>query len=280
MKPEKEVEMDKARETQVHSTAVVARGAILEEGVTVDAYAIIGPEVHIGRGTRIGAHAVVEGRTTLGCGNRIFHHASVGTEPQDQKYHGEESSLVIGDGNIVREFATIHTGTEQGGMVTRLGNRNLLMNFSHVAHDCRIGDGNVLANGAQVAGHAIIENYAVIGALSGIHQFVRIGESAFIGAGSMVSLDIPPYCNATGDRATLHGLNRVGLERRGFSAEVIGEIRRAYRILFQSRLPLEEALAQALAEAGPCPEVQSFLAFIRRSERGVCRPRRGRTGEE
>jgi len=256
---------------RIHPTAVVAAGAALDADVEVGPYAIIGPRVRIGAGTVVGPHAVIEGRTTIGVGNRIFHHASVGTEPQDLKYHGEDSELIIGAHNIIREFATLHTGTEGGGMITAVGDGNLLMNFTHVAHDCRLGNRNILANGAQLGGHVIIEDFVVVGALAGIHQFVRIGESAILGAGSMVSKDVPPFCNAAGDRARLHGLNLLGLKRRGFADDAVRELKRAYRLMFQSKLKVVDAVARIRAEVAPSREVDHFVAFVEGSERGVCR---------
>jgi UDP-N-acetylglucosamine acyltransferase len=256
---------------RIHSTAIVAPGADLDVDVVIEAYALVGPRVRIGRGTRVGPHTVIDGRTTIGCDNQIFHHASVGAVPQDLKYHGEDSELIIGNGNLIREFATLHIGTSGGGMITRVGDHNLLMNFSHVAHDSQLGSQIVVANGAQLAGHVVIEDYVIVGALVGIHQFVKIGESAILGAGAMVSQDVPPFCNATGDRARLHGLNLVGLKRRGFSAELVRNIKRAYRIVFQSGLKLAEAVAQARQEVPTSPEIEHFLAFIQAAERGVCR---------
>ena len=256
---------------RIHPGAVVAQGAELDEDVAVEAYAIVGPKVRIGRGTRVGPHTVIEGRTTIGCNNQIFHHASVGAVPQDLKYRGEDSELIIGDHNVIREFATLHIGTIGGGMVTRVGDHNLLMNFSHVAHDSQMGSYVVVANGAQLAGHVVIEDYVIVGALVGVHQFVKIGESAILGAGAMVSQDVPPFCNATGDRARLHGLNLVGLKRRGFSPELVRNIKRAYRIIFQSGLKLAEAVARARQEVPTSPEIEHFLAFIQAAERGVCR---------
>jgi UDP-N-acetylglucosamine acyltransferase len=263
--------------TRIHPTAIVDPAAELDTGVELGAYAIVGPRVRIGSGTRVGAHAVIEGRTSIGQNNRIFHHASVGAIPQDLKYHGEDSDLVIGDGNTIREFVTLHRGTEGGGMTTRVGNRNLLMNYCHIAHDCILGDSNVIANGAQLGGHVTIEDFVVVGALSGVHQFVTVGESAILGAGTMASLDIPPFCNATGDRATLHGLNLVGLKRRGFGSEPIRALKLAYRIMFHSRLRVGEAAARVRREVPPGREVERFVAFIERSARGVCRP--GRAAE-
>lgn len=256
---------------RVHPTAIVAPEAELGEGVTVGAYAMVGPKVRAGAGTAIGPHAVVEGRTSIGERNQIFQFASVGAAPQDLKYHGEDSELIIGDDNRIREFCTLQPGTEGGGMLTRIGNGNLLMNYVHIAHDCSLGDRIVIANATQLGGHVTIEDGAVIGALSGIHQFVRVGESTLVGAGSMVSLDVPPFCNAAGDRATLHGLNSLGLRRRGFSDELLQNIKRAYRTLFQSELRVAEAAARVREELPGIPEVERLVAFIERSERGVCR---------
>ncbi|MBX3027499.1 acyl-ACP--UDP-N-acetylglucosamine O-acyltransferase [bacterium] len=264
---------------QVHPTAIVAAGAELGDGVSVGAYSVIGAQVRIGAGTRVGPHVVIEGRTTIGARNEIFQFASIGAVPQDLKYHGEPSELRIGDENRIREFCTLQPGTEGGGMVTRVGNGNLLMNYAHVAHDCILGDRNIVANGTQLGGHVTIESGVVIGALSGIHQFARLGESAIIGAGSMVSQDVPPFCNATGDRATLHGLNSLGLKRRGLGAETIRAIRAAYRLMFQSGLRVAEAAARVRAEIPGVPEVDRFVAFIEASQRGVCREDRRRTSD-
>jgi UDP-N-acetylglucosamine acyltransferase len=255
----------------IHPTAIIASGAELADDVQIEPYAIVGPSVRIGSGTRVGAHSVIAGRTTIGCENQIFHHASVGAVPQDLKYRGEDSELIIGDHNQIREFATLHIGTSGGGMVTRMGDHNLLMNYSHIAHDSRLGSYNIIANGAQLAGHVVVEDHVVVGALVGIHQFVKVGESAILGAGAMVSQDVPPYCNATGDRARLHGLNLVGLKRRDFPPEAVRNIKRAYRIVFHSGLKLADAIAQARQEMPASPEVQRFLVFIQASERGVCR---------
>ena len=256
---------------RIHPTAIVAAGALLDDDVEVGPYAVIGAQVRIGRGTHVGAHTVIDGHTTIGCDNQIFHLASVGAPPQDLKYRGEDSELIIGDRNIIREFATLNPGTTGGGMLTRVGNQNLLMNYSHLGHDCRIGNHNIVANGAQLAGHVTIEDYVVIGGLVGILQFVKVGESAILGGGAMVTQDVPPFCNATGDRATLHGLNLVGLKRRNFSPETVRDLKRAYRIVFRSGLKVAEAIARARAEIPGSREVDHFLAFIHSSERGVCR---------
>lgn len=263
----------------IHPTAIVAPEAELADDVAVGPYTLIGPRVRIGPGTRVGAHVVIEGRTTIGARNEIFPFASIGTAPQDLKYHGEDSALEIGDDNRIREFCTLQPGTEGGGMLTRVGNGNLLMNYAHVAHDCLLGDRNIVANGTQLGGHVTLESYVVVGALSGIHQFVRLGESAIIGAGSMVSQDVPPFCNATGDRATLHGLNSLGLKRRGLPTPTVRALRQAYRLMFQSGLRVAEAAARIRTELAGIPEIDRFVAFIEASTRGVCREdRRRRSG--
>jgi UDP-N-acetylglucosamine acyltransferase len=260
------------RETsRIHPSAMVAPSAELAPGVEIGAYAVIGPNVRIGRDTTIGPHAVVEGRTSLGERNRVYQFASVGAPPQDLKYRGEASRLEIGDDNIIREFASISLGTTAGGMVTRLGNGNLLMVNSHVAHDCTVGSHTVMANSASIGGQVQVEDYVIVGGLAGVHQFVRLGESAILGAGTMASMDVPPFCNATGDRARLHGLNLVGLKRRGFTPALISDLKRAYRILFQSRLKRRAAVLRVREEFGDIPEVERLLSFIENSQRGICR---------
>jgi UDP-N-acetylglucosamine acyltransferase len=209
----------------------------------------------------------------MGRDNRIFQFASVGAIPQDKKYQGEDSELIIGDGNAIREFATLHIGTRGGGMVTRVGNQNLFMNYSHVAHDCQIGDHVVLANGATLAGHVTLESYVTVGGLVAIHQFTRIGESALLAGGAMVSQDVPPYCTATGDRAHLHGLNLIGLKRRGFLSDEIATLKKAYRILFAEGLSLKEALIRLQEDCPFSPTVAHLVEFIAASQRSICRPR-------
>ncbi len=256
---------------KIHETAWVDPHAELDASVEVGAYSIIGPKVKIGKGTRIRSHAVVEGSTTLGEGNIIFQFASVGSVPQDLKYKGENSQLIIGDHNTIREFVSLNPGTTGGGMVTRIGDHNLLMMYCHIAHDCILGSHNIIANGATLGGHVGIEDYVIVGGLVGIHQFVKVGTSAILGAGSMVSKDIPPYCNATGDRARLRGLNLEGLRRRGFSREQIAILRKAYRILFQSGLRTKEALKKIRQEFPKSAEVERLAGFIENSQRGICR---------
>jgi len=257
----------------IHPSAQVSPGAELDSGVAIGPYTVIGPQVCIGKDTWVGPHAVIEGHTTLGQENRVFQFASVGAIPQDKKYRGEESRLVIGNRNTIREFATLNPGTSGGGMVTRIGDDNLFMVYSHVAHDCLIGNHVILANSAALGGHVTLEDYATVAALAAIHQFARIGESAYIGAGSMVSLDIPPYCLANGDRAHLYGLNLIGLKRRGFQPDQVAEIKKAYRTLFAEGLPLKDALACVCREHPSSAEVAHLADFVACSPRGVCRPR-------
>lgn len=263
----------------VHPSAIVAPGAELDSGVEVGPYAVIGSQVRIGKNTWIGPHAVIEGRTTIGCENRIFQFASVGAMPQDKKYAGEESTLIIGDHNVIREFATLNPGTRGGGMVTRVGGHNLFMVYSHVAHDCIVGNHVILANSATLAGHVLLEDYVVVGGLVGIHQFARIGESALLAAGAMASLDVPPYCAAIGDRAHLSGLNLIGLKRRGFGSAQIAAIKKAYRVLFTEGEPLQDALVRIRQAHPSSPEVAHMAEFIAASARGVCRPRGNATSE-
>jgi UDP-N-acetylglucosamine acyltransferase len=214
---------------------------------------------------------VIEGNTTIGEGNVIFQFATVGSVPQDLKYRGEESRLVIGDHNTIREFVSLNPGTTGGGMMTRVGSRNLLMMYCHIAHDCILGDRNIIANGATLGGHVTVEDFVIVGGLVGIHQFVKIGTSAILGAGSMVSKDVPPYCNATGDRARLKGLNLEGLRRRGFGKEQIGAIKKAYRIFFQSGLTTKAALKKVGKDLADSQEVKCMASFIENSRRGICR---------
>jgi UDP-N-acetylglucosamine acyltransferase len=263
----------------IHPSAEVSPAAELASGVEIGPYVVIGPQVRIGKDTWVGPHAVIEGHTTVGCENRIFQFASVGAIPQDKKYRGEDSLLVIGDRNTIREFATLNPGTSGGGMVTRIGDDNLFMVYSHVAHDCLIGNHVILANSAALGGHVILEDFTTIAALAAVHQFARIGESAYIGAGSMVSLDVPPYCVANGDRAHLYGLNLVGLKRRGFQLDQLAAIKKAYRTLFTEGILLKEALVRIRRDHPSSAEVAHLADFIAHSPRGVCRPRMHATPE-
>ncbi|MFP2931963.1 acyl-ACP--UDP-N-acetylglucosamine O-acyltransferase [Pyxidicoccus sp. 3LG] len=255
----------------VHPTAVVHPDARLHETVEVGPYSVIGPKVTLGAGSRVGPHVVIEGRTTLGERNRIFQFTSIGADPQDLKYAGEDTELVLGDDNQVREFVTLHKGTAGGGGATRIGSGNLFMANSHVAHDCVVGNGCRIGNGSALAGHVTMEDHVIISGLAAVHQFTRLGKHAFISGGAMVTMDIPPYATAQGDRAELVGLNTVGLERSGFTKEQIERIKEAHRILFRSKLQLQEALARLRTELGGNSEVDHLIDFVMQSKRGLTR---------
>lgn len=257
--------------TTIHETALVDRCAEIDSDVEIGPYSIVGAGVKIGKGSRIKSHVVIEGRTTLGEGNVVFQFATVGSVPQDLKYKGEPSELIIGNHNTIREFVSINPGTTGGGMVTRVGDRNLLMMYCHIAHDCVLGNHNIIANGATLGGHVVIEDYVIVGGLAGIHQFTRVGTGAILGAGSMVSKDVPPYCNATGDRARLHGLNLEGLRRRGVGKEKIEALKKAYRIIFRSRLKTSDAIVKVRQELSGYGEVDELVIFVQNSQRGICR---------
>lgn len=256
---------------KLNPSAIVDPRAELDRDVEVGPYCVIGAGVKIGKGTKLHSHVSIQGRTTLGENNVFFPFASVGSAPQDLKYKGEPSQLLIGNGNTIREYVSLNPGTSGGGMVTRVGDQNLLMMYCHIAHDCIVGNRNVIANGATLGGHVIVEDHVIVGGLVGIHQFVRVGTGSILGAGSMVSMDVPPYCNATGDRARLRGLNLEGLRRRGFDKSTIAAIRRAYRIAFQSKLRTEDALRKIRQDIPAIPEVERFVEFIAGSRRGICR---------
>jgi UDP-N-acetylglucosamine acyltransferase len=255
----------------IHPTAIGHSGAHLTEDVEVGPFSIIGEHVTIGKGTVIGPHVVIEGITTIGEKCRIFQFASIGANPQSFKYKGENTRVIIGDENIIREFVTIHKGTPYGGGVTSVGNNNFIMAYSHIAHDCLLGNGVVMANAATLAGHIEIGDYSIIGGLTAIHQYVRIGCYAMLGGATAATMDIPPYVCAVGNRARLYGLNIVGLKRHGFSSETIGKLKKTYRIFFRSLLTLKEALAQVEKEGLDGEEVEYFIKFIQSSKRGICR---------
>lgn len=255
----------------IHPTAILHKDAILDESVRVGPYAVIGEQVRIGAGTTVGPHTVIEGFTEIGCNNRIFQFASIGAVPQDLKYYGEKTRLVIGDGNTIREFTTIHLGTESGGGETLIGNANLLMAYSHVAHDCRLGNHCILANCATLGGHVEVQDYAILGGLSAVHQFCRIGCYCMISGGSMVGQDILPYTIAQGDRAKPVGINLVGLRRRNFSDQVLRDLKTVYKILFRSGLNTTEALEKIRREIETTLESKTILDFFAKSERGVAR---------
>jgi UDP-N-acetylglucosamine acyltransferase len=256
---------------KIDLTAKVDRRAELDGGVEIGPYSIVGPRVKIGKGTKIKCHVVVEGNTTLGEENVLFQFATVGSIPQDLKYQGEDSQLIVGNRNTIREYASLNPGTTGGGMITRIGDGNLLMMYCHIAHDCIIGHHNIIANGATLGGHVNIDDSVIVGGMVGIHQFVRVGAGVILGAGSMVSKDIPPYCNATGDRAKLRGLNIEGMRRRGFSKDQIQALKKTYRILFQLRMRTKEAAEKVRREVPQTREVEQMIRFIEGSQRGICR---------
>ena len=251
----------------IHPTAVIEDGATLGENVSVGPFAYIAAKVTIGEGTSIASHAVIEGHTSIGKHNRIFSHAAIGTIPQDLKYAGEDVELIIGDHNTIREFTLLNPGTKGGGSVTKIGNGNLLMGYVHLGHDVILGDNCILANGATLAGHVELGNNVVIGGLTPIHQFVHVGDFAMIGGASALAQDIPPYCLAEGNRATLRGLNLTGL-RRHISREEINALKSAYRELFEEGQALQD-VAQRLFEESPSEKVKNLCKFIKTSKRGI-----------
>ncbi len=265
---------------KVHPTAVVAEGAVIGEGSTVGPYAVIGPDAVIGRGNIIASHVVIEGHTTIGNENHIFQFASIGAAPQDLKYGGEDTILEIGDGNIIREYVTLQPGTSSGHARTVIGSHNMFMACSHVGHDGEIGSYNVFANSCALAGHVSIGSRVIIGGLCGVHQFVRVGDLAMLGAGCMVTKDIPPFCIAQGDRAGLVGINKIGLERNGFSPARVQLLRRLYREMFSGNHTLIQRLAGARENYGKDEGALAFIEFIEKSERGVTFPRRRGKGSE
>jgi len=256
---------------KIHPTAIIAEDALLEEGVEVGPYSIIGPEVKIGKNSIIGPHTVIDNYTQIGEGCKILQFCSIGAPPQDLKFGGEKTRVVIGNFNTIREYVSIHRATTADDGTTVIGDHNLLMAYVHIAHNCRLGDHVIVANSTGLAGHVHVEDYAIISPLSGVHQFCRIGAHSMIGGASAVVKDIPPYTMANGNRATLFGLNLIGLQRRGFSESAIAAIKQAYRIIFRSDLLLEEALEKAQKEVADCPEVRHFINFIQNSKRSICR---------
>lgn len=257
---------------EIHSTAIVSGDANIGEDVEVGAYAIIGPGVTIGSGSKVGPHTRIEGPTTLGERNQIYGHASIGSPPQDLKYHGEHTELAIGNDNVIREFVTINRGTAGGGGKTTIQSGNFFMAYSHVAHDCHVGSHTIFANNATLAGHVDIGDHSTIGAFSAVHQFCRVGDHAFIGGFTVVTLDALPYIKTVGDRpAKTYGINTIGLQRKGFSAETIEALDRAYRILVRSKLKLQDALQKIESDLSFFPETRYLVDFIRGSQRGFIR---------
>lgn len=255
----------------IHPTAIVHPKAKIAEGVEIGAFTVIGEHASIGKDTKIASHVLIEGWTTIGERNQVFPFSCIGTPPQDIGYRNEETYLIIGNDNVIRESATIHRATTKEDRITVIGNSNFLMAYSHVAHDCKLGNHIIMANSAGLGGHITVGDYAILGGIVAVHQFVRIGEYAIIGGQSAVSQDIPPYVSAAGNRAKLYGLNLVGLKRRGFSEEAISNLKKAYRIIFRSGLILEEALSKVKEELGGSQEAMRLMEFMKNSKRGITR---------
>lgn len=254
--------------SNIHKTAIIEDGAKIGENVKIGPFTIIGKDVSIGDDTVIESHCVIEGKTTIGKNNHIFSHAALGTIPQDLKFHGEDVELIIGDNNKIREFTLFNPGTKGGGGITKIGNGNLFMGYTHVAHDCIIGDNCIFANVATLAGHVECEDNVVVGGLSAIHQFCKIGTQAMIGGGSIIVQDIPPFCNTEGNRATIRGLNLTGLRRRMENRSDIDEIKKAYKKLFESGEPLQESAA-SIIETTDNKYAKHLASFVLNTKRGI-----------
>ena len=255
----------------IHPTAIVDPGARLAIGVSVGAYSIIGADVDVGENTWIAPHVVISGPTRIGRNNKIYQFSSIGAAPQDKKYAGEKTLLEIGDGNVIRECCTINRGTAQGGGVTRIGSNNWIMAYVHIAHDCIIGDGTVLANNASLAGHVTVQDYVILGGFTLVHQFCIVGAYAFTAMASAISKDVPPYLMVSGHMAKPHGLNTEGLKRHGFSSGTISQLRRAYKILYRSNYTVDQALEKLQELEQDCLEVTRWVEFLRNTTRGIVR---------
>jgi UDP-N-acetylglucosamine acyltransferase len=255
----------------IHPSAVIDPSARIGKDVTIGAFCVIGAEVEIGDGTRIGSHVVIDGPTRIGRENQIYSFAALGGDPQDKKFHGEKSELVIGDRNTIREFVTFNRGTADDAGVTRIGDDNWIMAYVHIAHDCVVGNRTIFANASSLAGHVTVEDYVILGGFTLVHQFCKIGAHAFTSMGSVINRDVPPYVTVAGKYAEPHGINSEGLKRRGFSSERIISIKRAYKTIYKSGLPLAEARAQLAEAAKDAPDVKLMLEFIERSERSLVR---------
>jgi UDP-N-acetylglucosamine acyltransferase len=255
---------------EIHTRAIVSPRARLASGVRIAAYAVVGDEVELGEGTVIDSHAVVQGPARLGRENHLYSHCVIGNEPQDVKFHGERVALEIGDANKFREFVTVNRGTEHGGGVTRIGNENLFMAYSHIAHDCQIGDHTIVVNGSTLAGHVTVEDCVTLGAFSPVQQFCRLGRHSYIGASTVITQDVPPFSKVVEPRKTrCYGVNSIGLERRGFSAERIRDIETAYRLLLRSKLNTSQALEQMRQTLAGSEDVAQLIRFFETAERGV-----------
>jgi len=255
----------------IHPTAIIDPAASIADDVQIGPYSIVGADVEIGAGTWIGPHVVINGPTRIGNDNRIFQFASLGEAPQDLKYAGEPTRLEVGDRNTIREYVTLNRGTRDGGGITRIGNDNLFMAYVHVAHDCHVGDNIVFANSASLAGHVDVGDNAILGGFTLVHQFVRVGDHCFTSMGSAINRDVPPYVIVSGNYAQPHGINKVGLKRRGFSDEVIRAILSAYKLLIRSHRPRDEVLAAVQPLVDQYPEVKLLVDFIVASKRGIVR---------
>lgn len=257
--------------SQIHPTAIIHEGARLGANVSVGAYSIIDEHVEIGDNTWIGPHVVITGRTRIGRDNRIYQFASLGEVPQDKKYAGEPTRLEIGDRNTIREYCTFNLGTAQDVGITRVGNDNWIMAYVHIAHDCQVGNHTIFANNAQIAGHVHIDDWVILGGYTGVHQFCRVGAHAMTAVAAFVLQDVPPYVLAAGNTASPYGINAEGLKRRGFTADQLNSLKRAYRTLYRSGLTLDEARAKLEEEAKTHPEIQPILEFLTVSKRGIIR---------
>jgi UDP-N-acetylglucosamine acyltransferase len=255
----------------IHASAIIDPAARLGTDVAVGPFSVIGADVEIGTGTTIGPHVVIQGPTRIGRDNRIFQFASIGAEPQDKKFHGEHSELVIGDANTIREFVTINRGTSEGGGATRIGDDNWIMAYAHIAHDCQVGNHTIFSNNATLAGHVEIGDYAILSGFAGVHQFCRIGEHAFVGMGCLINGDVPPFVIVANEYGRPRGINAEGLKRRGFTPERIAAIKRAYKTLYTSGLQLGEARAELARAAADAPDVRRMLDFIERGQRALVR---------
>ena len=255
----------------VHATAQIAPGVRLGADVEIGAYCVIAADVEIGDGTVLGPHVVVNGPTRIGRGNHIHAFASIGGDPQDKKFEGERSELIIGDRNHIREFVTINRGTGQGGGATHIGNDNWIMAYVHIAHDCQVGNHTVFSNNATLAGHVVIGDHVILSGFSGVHQFCRIGEHAFIGMGCLVNGDVPPFVIMANEYGRPRGINTEGLKRRGFSPERIAGIRRAYKVLYMSGLQLSEAREELARIAAESPDVTTMIEFLQQAQRPIVR---------
>ena len=255
----------------IHPQAVIDPSAKIEDGVSIGPFSVIGADVSIGKGTDIGSHVVINGPTVIGKENKIYSFASIGGDPQDKKYAGEPTILEIGDRNVIREYCTISRGTVQDSGVTRIGNDNWIMAYVHIAHDCQVGNNTIFANCATLAGHVVIEDYAILGGFTLVHQFCKLGAHCFTAMNSVISKDVLPFIMVSGHMAKPHGLNSEGLKRRGFSAESINQLKNAYKIIYRSGLTLEQATEKLASMSGACAETEQLLAFIKSVSRGIVR---------